>query len=318
VKTLAVILAIFLQIEEAGKIEKVSGTAFLIRAGEKIIIFGGEVVYPGDGIITEKKSYVEIVFKEGHKIGVGENTEVKIDKTLLEEEGIFRKFLLKINIFMGKVKGYLRKGRGDWVNFTSPTSVVGVRGTEFEIICANDGSSAVEVYEGEVSLLTDDIITLKEGERAIYDVTEERLEIFPSETPFSIEEWLSKKEREWEEKRKEVEERHNRRLKRIIEKYEESVERIKSSAERGEEEDMELGLSIFTMIDDGLSNIVEFMKKRDLKNLYEKRVKEVRERWEKRRKEIMERFERRRREIKERMERKREEIERRMEEKRKK
>jgi hypothetical protein len=316
-KFFIIIFSLILQIEELGKIEKASGTVFLQREGKKNIIFGGETVYSGDILLTEKKGYVEIVFKEGHRIEVGENTELKIDKTLLGEEGIFRKFLLKINIFMGRVRGYLRKGRGDWVNFTSPTSVVGVRGTEFEIICADDGSSAVEVSEGEVSLLTDDIKTLKEGERAIYDITEERLEVLPSETAFSIEEWLSKKKKEWEERKKEIEERHNRRLKRIIDKYEDTMERIKSSAERGEEEDMELGLSIFSMIDDGLSNTGEFMRKRDLKNMYEKRVKEVRERWERRRREIMERFEKRRKEIKERMERKREEIERKMEEKRK-
>lgn len=316
-KFFVIIFSLLLQIEELGRIEKVSGKAFLLREGQRNIILGGEELYSGDTLITEKKSYVEIVFKEGHRIGVGENTELKIEKALLGEEGVFRKFLLKINIFMGRVKGYLRKGKGDWVNFTSPTSVVGVRGTEFEIICAEDGSSVAEVSEGEVSLLTDDIRTLKEGERAIYDITEGRLEILPSETAFSIEEWLSKKKKEWEKRKREIEERHNRRLKRIIEKYEESMERIKSSAERGEEEEMELGLSIFSMVDDGLSNTVEFMKKKDLKNMYEKRVKEVRERWERRRREIMEKFEKRRKEIKERMEKKREEIERKMEEKRK-
>ena len=315
-KVATLIFLLFLQIEGLGRIEKVSGTAFLIRAGEKIIVFGGEIVHSGDTIVTDKKSYVEILFKEGHKIGVGENTELKIERKLLEEEGIFKKFLLRINVFIGKVKGYLRKGREDWVNFTSPTSVVGVRGTEFEMICADDGSSTVEVHEGEVSLFTDHIRTLKEGERAIYDLREERLEILPVETPFSVEEWLSKKKKEWEERRREIEESHNKRLKKIIEKFEESVERIKSSAERGEMEDMEIGLSILSMVDDGLSNTVEFMRKRDLKNMYEKRIKEVRGRWEKRRREIMERFERRRKEIKEKMEKKREELERKMEEKR--
>lgn len=315
-KFLMIIFPLFLQVEELGRIEKVSGSAIILREGKKIEIFGGEQVFTGDTLITKKKGYVEVTFKEGHKIGIGENTELKIEKTLLGEEGIFKKIILKINIFMGRVKGFLRKGRGEWVNFSSPTSVVGVRGTEFEIICADDGSSAVEVSEGEVSLLTDDIRTLKEGERAIYDITGERFEIVPSETPFSTEEWLSRKKREWEERKREVEEKHNNRIKRMIEKYEETIEMISSSAERGEEEDMEMGLSIFSMVDNGLSNSGEFMRKRDLKNRYEKRVLEVRERWEKRRMEIMEKFEKRRREIKEKMERKREEIEKRMREKR--
>ncbi len=310
-KIFIIVFSFLLQIEELGKIEKVFGSAFLLREGKKIIVFGGEGVLLGDTVVTDKNSYVEITLKEGHKIGVGERSELKIEKTIVGEEGTFKKFLLKVNIFMGRIRGFLKKGREEWVNFTSPTSVVGVRGTEFEIICSDDGSSAIEIIEGEVSLFTDEIRTLKEGERAIYDITEEKFEILPSTTPFSVEEWLSRKRRELEERRREIEEKHNRRLKKIIEKYEENMERIKSSAEKGEEEDMETGLSIFSMIDDSLSNTGEFMRKRDLKNMYEKRVKEVRERWEKRRMEIMKRFEKRRKEIKERMERKREEIEKR-------
>lgn len=311
-----ILFSVFLQVAKLGRIEKVAGEARLIRNAQSMAIVEGGEVFTGDIIITGKGGYVEILLEEGQKIGIGENTELKIDRIVLMEESILKKALLKINIFMGKVRGILRKGRKEWVNFTTPTAVVGVRGTEFLVISAEDGSSVVEVYEGEVSLLTEELSSVKEGERAVYDIMEEKYEVTPQETPFSVEEWLVRKREEIEKRKKEIEERHNRRLRRIIEKYEETLQKIESASEKGDEEEMEFGMSLFSMVHDGMETLDGFMRKKALKNLYEKRVREVRERWERRRAEVIKRFEERRKEIRERMEKKRKEIERRMREKR--
>lgn len=146
---------------EAGKIATIIGSVqiFHRETGRIISVIEGDIVYQGDSIRTKSKSYAEISLIDGSTLKVAANSRIKITKFLVGKDGERKSSIIKL--FRGKLRalvsqvqstGFLKSAFGSsGANFAvaTPSSVIGVKGTEFLAI-HDKGRSSVFVENGEV------------------------------------------------------------------------------------------------------------------------------------------------------------------------
>lgn len=116
----------------AGKLKGLSGQANVIRNGQTLPAANNMSILEKDKVTTKMDSLVGIVFKDGTKIILGENSEIQIHEYCFEPQNDLYQF-----------ESYLKKGRSVYesgiigklspksVKFSTPDSVVSVRGTKF-------------------------------------------------------------------------------------------------------------------------------------------------------------------------------------------
>lgn len=134
------------------------------------LLLGGPV-YEGDALVTGKKSYAVVAFRDESRISLQENTEFQVekfkyDKVALQENAVLR--LLKGSVRV--VTGLIGRVNRDNYQFKVATATIGIRGTGFDAWCngpcasgaANPGATpgnpldgaGVYVWQGEVVLVT--------------------------------------------------------------------------------------------------------------------------------------------------------------------
>ncbi len=104
----------------------------------------------GDTYIkTEAKSTADIMLVGGSVLTVKESSMVLINDMLIKKD----KGKNSIGVCFGKVDVAVKKlSKDETFNVMSPSAVLGVRGTKFEVETLNDGSSVVKVDEGVVQV----------------------------------------------------------------------------------------------------------------------------------------------------------------------
>ena len=142
--------------ETSFKITGISGTAFIEKADKSLRAFRGSEVHSEYKLKTSSNSQVEIVIsKNGDKIG---NITVYENAILLVNPSIYKNNNDKISLSLleGYIKVNIQKNAGNVAEIhTANTSAI-VRGTEFEVAFAEDGSSIVLLSEGAVDIITDE------------------------------------------------------------------------------------------------------------------------------------------------------------------
>lgn len=129
---------------------KVKGPVQLVlENGKKKPLKRGDKILPAHVIDSGKGGHAILQLSDGSKVEVFEATKIEVNKLLPEEESKF-----SLSLFFGRVVAKLKKLRGDDVVIT-PTMVAGVRGTEFSVCVAEDGTSVVSVNKGRVAVTTD-------------------------------------------------------------------------------------------------------------------------------------------------------------------
>jgi len=228
-----------------------------------------------------------------------------------------QKTSLTIKMLIGKISAHIKKIGSRWLNVASPTSTLGVRGTDFEFGVADDGSTLVAVSEGEVLFYADDEIGLKGGNVVEYDI-EKGINVKKMEEKVSWEDWRNERMKRFKERQREMISKLNQIMNQRVDRYKKAIDDAEIVAEKGEEGEMNSIISTISLIEDGVESSSIYFRKHGVKPDFQKRLDEVRKQWEKRRFEVAKRFEKRREEIKKMFEKKREEIEKRREEQRKK
>lgn len=133
---------------------KISKKAVKVKIGQKLI--------ENTVITTSQKSSVTIKLMNSSLIELKENSRIVLNKELLEKSSA--------SLLQGSAKFKMAKiiKKDAEFNVYTPTAVVGVRGTEYELGVAPDGSLAINMDEGEVVLKNDkDQTTLKKDESAM-------------------------------------------------------------------------------------------------------------------------------------------------------
>jgi len=311
-------LSLAAQTVELGSIEKIKGGVFVIRDSSTFSARQKANIFNGDIIKTSGDGYAGLVLKDETRVDVFENSEFQVSLDSVLPESTLQKIVYRVGILIGRLRFAVKVGQPRWINVTTPTSALGVRGTEFNVLTGADSSSVIEIFDGDVLLLADEAMSLGYGNRAMYDLTEEKFEIEPLENKFDHTEWLSKRATEWKDKRRHVGKNLNDLVLKRIGEFDALTDSILKSADEGKEEKINQSLSLLVLSDDTLKNSEFFMERNRIRNLYKKRLEDVRKRWAERRTQVVERFEKRRKEINERFKEKKKDIKNEFEEKRKK
>lgn len=299
---------LILATDPVGKIKEFSGEVKVIHDKKEQTPQPWLNLFDGDEIKTGKRSYAIIMLADNSELRVEESSNLIIKKELLMQDTAIEKALYSIKLLYGKLLAKIEKKNEQWVNVGTPTSIIGVRGTEFYSGVAPDGSTIVEVVEGEVEVLDDENKKVAEGERAEFD-TEEGLKVEPIEKEINWDEWFEQRREKFLKRKSELAEIHNTLLEKRMKRLESLIEKIERTADEGESEKMKQDVSLLYTLKDNLETGIEFLKREKLKVKIEKRFKEVAQRWAERKRQVAERFERRRQEIEKRFRERRKEIE---------
>lgn len=137
----------------------------------------GQIVNPGDSIETGSKS-MAVISTNGNKITVREKTKVMLSesKDTTGKYGSLSVFAGNVNCKMNKLK----KSGGTY-EVNSASAVAAVRGTEFDVSVADNGSTLLNVEEGSVMLtgIEKSVIVAANQESTVplgYDPTEVRIQ----------------------------------------------------------------------------------------------------------------------------------------------
>src|SRR5215471_15776943 len=133
------------------------------RAGYRMVLSACGVVKQGQVIKTGSDGYAKFQVSDGSTFEVFQNTEVTFRKTF----GIGD----LLNVWMGKVKVYIQHFPGipNPNNVTTPTALISVRGTIFDVdVQDSEGTTYVAVDEGQVDVrhlvVASGIVSLHPGE----------------------------------------------------------------------------------------------------------------------------------------------------------
>lgn len=156
--------SVFLSAEaENAKITAVSGQVYVItETGGKIPARINMPVNEDDEIVTEQGS---CSFAWEGRVAVDMQANSKTRVTAPDEETDAPSIVL----FFGKIFSKVQKiSTTTSFNVVTPTAVAGVRGTEFSVVCADDGSTLVGVDSGAVEIEQEDSekVVCAAGEKA--------------------------------------------------------------------------------------------------------------------------------------------------------
>jgi hypothetical protein len=126
---------------------QLSGRVSVERSGGLWAVSGNGEIQPGETIVTGFDGYALFQLDDGSKFEVFPESKV----IFRANRGNWRDLL---DIYLGKVKVEIQKlgGRPNPYRVNSPTALIAVRGTVFEVSVASDETTTVAVEEGFVSV----------------------------------------------------------------------------------------------------------------------------------------------------------------------
>jgi ferric-dicitrate binding protein FerR (iron transport regulator) len=141
-------LPVWAQVVTQGQMEKVKGKVSLVRAqAAPVVLHKDDVVQAGDEILTDRKSSATLRLPDGSTVQIYPNSHIVIRPGT----GTFKEFL---NLVLGNVKVQIEKlsGRPNPKSMTTPTAIIAVRGTVFQVAVDQGGNTQVGVDKGLVSV----------------------------------------------------------------------------------------------------------------------------------------------------------------------
>ena len=127
-------------IESAGMVKTSKGQVSIERAGQKLVAVVGTPVLPADKLRTGSDGAVGVTLRDNTLLSAGPNSLIVIDKFVFDSSS--QAGNMSISIRKGTLavaSGKIAKQTPESVDFHTPTSVLGVRGTEF-VIEVGEGS----------------------------------------------------------------------------------------------------------------------------------------------------------------------------------
>jgi hypothetical protein len=115
-----------------GYVKTVSGIAFVVTQGKPVRANIGSPVMQGSVLKTGPDSSLGVTFKDSTIMSFGPETELKVDEYLYSPtEGKLRFGSQLTRGTLNYVSGVIAKLKPDGVTVTTPTGMIGVRGTQF-------------------------------------------------------------------------------------------------------------------------------------------------------------------------------------------
>ena len=120
----------FAQGSAAGRIKVVSGSVFIVRAGNVAPARLGQAVYEADVVRTAADGRIGITLNDDTRVSLGPGSEVALDRFAYAPAAGQLAFVLKVvRGVAAYVSGRIAKLSPDAVRLETPGAIVGVRGT---------------------------------------------------------------------------------------------------------------------------------------------------------------------------------------------
>ena len=123
----------------AGTLKTVQGTVTVSNAQGPRQVHPGDPVAEADKLLTGADSAASVVMRDGSTLVLGPNSQLDIKSFAFN--GTTQKGNMLLSLLRGSLRmvtGLVGKGNPDAVKITTPTSVIGVLGTDF-IVLAKGG-----------------------------------------------------------------------------------------------------------------------------------------------------------------------------------
>jgi hypothetical protein len=134
VAVVAVAAPAIAQPSAAGRIDRLAGTAFILRAGAHVPIKAGDAVLETDVLRTGPDGRIGVTLKDDTRLSLGPGSEVRLEKFLYSpSEGKIGLALRVARGLVAYVSGRIAKLAPDAVRLETPAAIVGVRGTTLVI-----------------------------------------------------------------------------------------------------------------------------------------------------------------------------------------
>lgn len=148
-----------------GQMSEVKGKVSLVRGGAKAVpLRKHDTVQAGDEILTDHKSSATVRMPDGSTVRVFPDSHV----VLRAQTSTWGDFL---HVLLGNVRVQIEKlsGRPNPKTVTTPTAIIAVRGTIFNVAVDKNGDTQVGVEKGLVSVANmlhpEDEVMLKPGQQ---------------------------------------------------------------------------------------------------------------------------------------------------------
>jgi len=118
--------------ERSGIIKNLEGEVTVVRGGKSLPAASGGGLFEGDRIVTGPKGAAAVTLKDGTVLSVGPNSSMDLTHYIFEPTS--QNGSLLVNLVQGTVRmvtGIMGRTNPELIKLTTPTSVVGVRGTDF-------------------------------------------------------------------------------------------------------------------------------------------------------------------------------------------
>jgi hypothetical protein len=135
----------------AAKLELMSGQVSILGDSQTLSsakpLFVGNPIQPKAVVITGPNSYAKFHLEDGSYFEVFENSKVQFKED-------YPGWAHLLNVIIGKIHVFIEHTKGPNPNsVTTPTAVISVRGTEFDVVVEDDdGTTFVSVDEGLVQV----------------------------------------------------------------------------------------------------------------------------------------------------------------------
>ena len=139
----------------------------------------GGPIYEGDTLTTGKRSYVVVVFADKSRVTLTSRSEFKVETFAYNGGDDDSSFFRLLRGGMRAITGAIGKRNRGATKYAMAAATIGIRGTGFDAICTEEesanpdrpdcyatpweGSIALELESGDVTLETGDVITLQPG-----------------------------------------------------------------------------------------------------------------------------------------------------------
>ena len=120
--------------DAAGVVKTLKGKVQIERAAGNAGAAVGSEVYGSDRIVTGPQSSVGITLRDSTQLSAGSNTTLELNKFAFDtttHDGVLDATVKRGSLAV--ISGKLAKANPDAVRFSTPTTTLGVRGTEFII-----------------------------------------------------------------------------------------------------------------------------------------------------------------------------------------
>ena len=147
----------------AARVISLTGQVAMVRNGDLWSIHNSDIIPAGQEIVTGPDGHAQMELQDGSHFEVFPGSRVIFHSN----RGNWRDLL---DIFLGKDKVHIQKlgGRPNNQRVHSPTALIAVRGTTFEVVVESSNATVVSVVEGLVEVSNrvrpGDAILLKDGE----------------------------------------------------------------------------------------------------------------------------------------------------------